>query len=98
MPARGSPARAPRIGADAPPARPPAPPQDVVTFAAQLLDVAPPPEIPFEEAALSPMARSFYSECKRVSNRAMKEKLGVRLAYPTYREALRAMLAAGEGR
>ena len=76
----------------------PAPPQDVVTFAAQLLDVAPPPEIPFEEAALSPMARSFYSECKRVSNRAMKEKLGVSLAYPTYREALRAMLAAGEGR
>ncbi len=76
----------------------PAPPQDVVAYAAQLLGVAPPPEIAFETAQLSPMARSFYGECKRVSNRAMKERLGVRLAYPTYREALRALLEAGEGR
>lgn len=70
----------------------PAPPQDVVTYAANLLGVAPPPEINFETAQLSPMARSFYSECKRVSNSAIKERLGVRLAYPTYREAFADML------
>ena len=70
----------------------PAPPQDVVTYAARLLGVEPPPEIDFESAQLSPMARSFYSECKRVSNAAIKEKLGVRLAYPTYREAFADML------
>ena len=76
----------------------PAPPQDVVTYAATLMGVEPPPEIDFETAALSPMARSFYSECKRCSNRAMREELGVTLAYPTYREALDALHAAGEGR
>lgn len=76
----------------------PAPPQDVVAFAADLLGAAPPPEIDFATADLSPMARSFYSECKRVSNRALKERLGVTLAFPTYREALRALLAQGEGR
>lgn len=70
----------------------PAPPQDVVAYAARLLGVEPPPEIDFESAQLSPMARSFYSECKRVSNSAIKEKLGVRLAYPTYREAFADML------
>ncbi len=46
----------------------PAPPQDVVAYAAGLMGVAPPPEIPFDEAELSPMARSFYGENKRVSN------------------------------
>jgi nucleoside-diphosphate-sugar epimerase len=76
----------------------PAPPQDVVTGAAALLGVAPPPEIAFEEANLSPMARSFYGECKRVSNRAMRRELGVTLAYPTWREALRALHESGEGR
>jgi nucleoside-diphosphate-sugar epimerase len=75
----------------------PAPPQDVVQFAAQLLGVTPPPEIDFNTADLSPMARSFYSECKRVSNRALKEKLGVSLAFPTYREGLNALLQQGEG-
>ena len=70
----------------------PAPPQDVVAYAARLLGVEPPPEIDFESAQLSPMARSFYSECKRVSNAAIKEKLGVRFAYPTYREAFADML------
>lgn len=67
----------------------PAPPQDVITFAAQRLGIAPPPEIPFEEADLSPMGRSFYAECKRVSNRLIREELGVTMAYPTYREAVR---------
>ena len=70
----------------------PAPPQDVVAYAAALMGIEPPPEIAFETAALSPMARSFYGECKRVSNRAMKERLGVTLAFSTYREALQALL------
>ncbi len=76
----------------------PAPPQDVVEYAAKLMGVEPPPEIDFDTANMSPMARSFYAECKRVSNKAMKEKLGVTLAYPTYRKALDAMWAQGEGR
>lgn len=76
----------------------PAPPQDVVAYAAQLMGVTPPPEVDFDTADLSPMARSFYSECKRVANAAMKSQLGVTLAYPTYREALQALWRAGEGR
>jgi nucleoside-diphosphate-sugar epimerase len=76
----------------------PAAPQDVVAGAAALLGMEPPPEIPFEEAQLSPMARSFYGECKRVSNRAMRQELGVTLAFPTWREALRALHESGEGR
>ncbi len=76
----------------------PAPPQDVVACAAQLLDVPVPPDIPFADADLSPMGRSFYGENKRVSNRRMREELGVRLVYPTYREALMALSTAGEGR
>jgi nucleoside-diphosphate-sugar epimerase len=71
----------------------PAPPQDVIAFAAQLLGRAPPPEIAFEDAELSPMAKSFYAESKRVSNRRIHEDLGVQLLYPTYREGLRALLA-----
>jgi epoxyqueuosine reductase len=75
----------------------PAPPQDVVAFAAGLLGVDPPPEIPFEEAELSPMGRGFYSENRRVSNRLIRDELGVRLAYPSYREGVRALYEAGEG-
>ena len=71
----------------------PAPPQDVVAFAAELLGLEPPPEIPFADADLSPMARSFYAESKRVSNRRIKEELGYRLLYPTYREGLTALAA-----
>ncbi|WP_417671096.1 SDR family oxidoreductase [Roseibium sp.] len=66
----------------------PAPPQDVVSFAAELLDVPAPPEIPFETADLSPMARSFYGENKRVSNTKMKSELNYKLQYPNYRTAL----------
>jgi nucleoside-diphosphate-sugar epimerase len=69
----------------------PAPPQDVVAFAATLLGVEPPPEIPFEEAELSEMGRSFYSDNKRVSNRRLKSELGYPLLYPTYREGLEAL-------
>jgi nucleoside-diphosphate-sugar epimerase len=76
----------------------PAPPQDVVTFAAGLLGVPPPPEVPFDPATLTPMAASFYSESKRASNRLVRGELGVALRYPTYREGMRALHAAGEGR
>jgi cation diffusion facilitator CzcD-associated flavoprotein CzcO len=72
----------------------PAPPQDVVAHAATLLGVAPPPEIAFEDADLSPMGRSFYGENKRVSNARIKAALGYRFRYPTYREGLAACLAA----
>ncbi|MEQ1770918.1 MAG: SDR family oxidoreductase [Devosia sp.] len=72
----------------------PAPPQDLVTHAAQLLGVAPPPEIAFGNAEMTEMARSFYSDNKRVSNRAIKQALGIELLYPTYREGLKAILEA----
>ena len=71
----------------------PAPPQDVVEYACGLLGVEPPPLTPIEEADLSPMAKSFYADNKRVSNKRMKEALGVALRYPTYREGLTAILA-----
>ncbi|GAW35387.1 NAD dependent epimerase/dehydratase family protein [Roseovarius sp. A-2] len=71
----------------------PAPPQDVIAHAAELLGVAVPEAIPFEDAEMSPMARSFYAESKRVSNRRIKEDLGLRLIHPDYRHGLRALLA-----
>ncbi len=71
----------------------PCPPQDVVTFAAGLMGIDPPPEVPFERANFTEMARSFYSENKRVSNRLIHEELGVSLLYPTYREGLQALWA-----
>lgn len=72
----------------------PAPPQNVVTFAAGLISAAPPPMVNFEEAEMSEMARSFYSENKRVSNAAIKEALDFRLTYPTYRDGLAALMKA----
>jgi len=69
----------------------PRPPQDVMEFAAQLLSQPIPPAIPFEKAELSPMARSFYADSKRVSNQRIKTELGYRLIYPTYREGLTAL-------
>jgi dTDP-4-dehydrorhamnose reductase len=76
----------------------PAPPQDVIAYAATLMGIAPSPEQDIATADLSPMARSFYAENKRASNRKLREKLGVALAYPTYREGLAALWEAGEGR
>ncbi len=70
----------------------PAPPQEVVAYAAKLLGCDPPPEIPFDKAELTPMARSFYADSKRVSNRLVRKELGVTLQYPTYREGLKALL------
>jgi dTDP-4-dehydrorhamnose reductase len=76
----------------------PAPPQDVVAYAAALLGVEPPPEEPFDEARLSSMGREFYADNKRVSIAKAKALLGFEPAYPTYREGLKALAEAGEGR
>ncbi len=70
----------------------PAPPQDVVAYACDLLNVAPPPLVAIEDANLSDMAKSFYADNKRVSNQRMKDTLGVALKYPSFREGLRAIL------
>ena len=75
----------------------PAPGPEVIEYAARLLGKSPPPAIAFENADLSAMARSFYGESKRASNRRLKQKLGVTLAFPTYREGLQALHASGEG-
>lgn len=72
----------------------PAPPQDVVEFAARLLGLPVPPDIPFETAPLSPMGLSFYGENKRVANTRIKAELGVTLLYPTYREGMTAIANA----
>ena len=74
----------------------PAPPQDVIALAAELLGQPVPPGIPFEEADLSPMGKSFYAELKRVRNTRIKEDLGVALRYPTYREGLAGIAQAAE--
>jgi nucleoside-diphosphate-sugar epimerase len=76
----------------------PAPPQDVIAYAATLLGLPVPAAIPFDQADLSPMARSFYAESKRVDNSRIKAELGVTLRYPDYRSGLDALLAAETGK
>ena len=76
----------------------PAPPQDVIMYAAMLMGVDPPPEQDLGSADLTPLARSFYAENKRVSNRKLKDEFGLRLSFPTYRVGLEALWEAGEGR
>ena len=76
----------------------PAPPQDVVAFAHQLHGSEPPPETDFGTADLSPMARSFYGENKRVSNAKSKQMLGMDYIYPDYRTALTRLWADGSWR
>ncbi|NCU19423.1 SDR family oxidoreductase [Candidatus Falkowbacteria bacterium] len=71
----------------------PAPPEDVLAHAATLLGLPPPPEIPWDQARMTPMALSFYAESKRVRNDRIKNELGVRLTYPDYRSGLAAVLA-----
>lgn len=73
-----------------------APPEDVLAHAADLLGVPLPPEEDFASAEMTPMARSFYAESKRVRNDRIKTELGVRLIYPTYRDGLAALLAQKE--
>ncbi len=73
----------------------PAAPEEVIAYAASLLGIAPPPLTDFAVADLSPLARSFYADNKRVSDRRIKDELGVALRYPTYREGLAALSRAG---
>ena len=72
----------------------PAPPEDVLSHAAHLLGLPEPPAVAFDQAQMSPMARSFYGDAKRVRNDRIKTALGVKLLYPTYRQGLAAVLAA----
>ena len=71
----------------------PAPPQDVIAYAAELLGLPVPEAVRFEEADMTPMARSFYAESKKVRNDRIKDDLGVELLFPDYRSGLRALLA-----
>lgn len=71
----------------------PAPPEDVIAHAAELLELPVPEAIAFEEAEMTPMARSFYAESKRVKNDRIKNELGVRLLHPNYKSGLAAVLA-----
>ncbi|WP_333711842.1 SDR family oxidoreductase [Yoonia sp.] len=71
----------------------PAPPEDVIAYAAELLGLPIPPAEDFETANMSPMARSFYAESKKVRNDRIKDELGVELLYPDYKSGLRALLA-----
>lgn len=71
----------------------PAPPEDVLAYAAHLLGLPPPPAIAYDAAEMTPMARSFYAESKRVRNLRLTQELGVALRYPSYREGLEALLA-----
>ena len=70
----------------------PVPPQDVIGYAAELQGLPLPPAVPFDQADLTPMARSFYNENKRVRNDRIKEELGVDLLYPNYRVGLEALM------
>ncbi len=72
----------------------PAPSHEVIAYACELLGLEPPPLIPFEEADLAPITRSFYSDNKRVSNAKIKQELGVKLKYPDYLSGLKACLEA----
>ena len=72
----------------------PSPPQDVIVYSAGLLGIEPPPEVAFEEADMTEMARTFYGENKRVKNERIKSELGITLIHPTYREGLSAVRAA----
>lgn len=74
----------------------PSPSQDMVEHAAHLLEMTPPPPISVEEAALSPMGKSFYAENRRVSNERLQDDLGITLAFPSYREGLAQILAASQ--
>jgi len=76
----------------------PAPPQDVIAYAAQLMGIAAPPEEAFATAEMSAMARSFYASSARVANARLKRELGVALAYPTYRHGLDALWRDDEAR
>jgi hypothetical protein len=70
------------------------PSHEVIAYACEMLGIEPPPLLPYEETDMAPIARSFYSDNKRVSNQRIKEELGIVLKYPDYRSGLQACLAA----
>jgi nucleoside-diphosphate-sugar epimerase len=70
----------------------PAAPADVTAYVCELLSIAPPPLIPFEDAELSPMGKTFWADNRRVRNDRIKKDLGVELAFPDYRVGMRAVL------
>jgi nucleoside-diphosphate-sugar epimerase len=72
----------------------PVAPEEVLAHAAALLGLPPPPEVPYETAEMTPMARSFYADSRRVRNDRIKDELGVRLRHPDFRAGLAAILAA----
>ena len=72
----------------------PAPPDEVVRFAAEFVGAPEPREVPWTDPDLSVMARSFYGETKRVSVDKTQSVFGWEPRYPTYREGLRAVLQA----
>ena len=74
----------------------PAAQADVIRFAAELIGVTPPVPVPFEEADLTPMARTFYISRRRVRSVVREPELGIDLRYPNYRSGLRAILDAEE--
>jgi nucleoside-diphosphate-sugar epimerase len=71
-----------------------APSHEVITYACKLLGITPPPMIPFEEADLAPITRSFYADNKRIENSKIKNDLGITLKYPHHRLGLQACLEA----
>jgi nucleoside-diphosphate-sugar epimerase len=75
----------------------PCPPEEVLSFAARLLGLPDPPEVPFDQAEMTPMQRAFYGDSKRVRNERIKGELGVRLLYPDYPAGLTALLAEEAG-
>lgn len=88
--ARPDPGTAYNVCDDAPVA-----PEEVLAHAAALLGLPPPPEVAYGDAEMTPMARSFYAESRRVRNDRIKERLGVRLLYPDYKAGLAALLSGG---
>ena len=70
----------------------PAPPRDVLDYAAGLLDLPPPPRIDLSDPSISDMARSFYAETKRINADKARQELGWRPAHNSYRDGLSAVL------
>jgi len=70
----------------------PAPPEDVIAYAAELLGMPIPLAVDYKEADMTAMARSFYAENKRVRNDLIKEELGIELKFPDYKTGLQSLL------
>lgn len=71
-----------------------APSHEVIKYACEMLGLNCPPLLPYDEADMAPIARSFYNDNKRIDNRRIKDELGVVLKYPNYMEGLKGCLAS----